>query len=59
MGFEQLVTLRDQLVSNTEREQAAKMRRKPGALQPPSSSARDSVMLTIAKLQKRFPESFP
>lgn len=59
MGFEQLATLRDQLVSNAEREQAARTRRKQVVSQPPSSSTPDPVVLTIAKLQKRFPQTFP
>jgi ProP effector len=57
MGFEQLATLRDQLARDAERERVAKVRRKRVA--SPSSSLPDPVVLTIAKLQKRFPQAFP
>ncbi|WP_321791872.1 ProQ/FinO family protein [Burkholderia pyrrocinia] len=59
MGFEQLATLRDQLASNAEREQAAKTRRKRVTSQPTRSNLPDPVVLTIAKLQNRFPQTFP
>ncbi|MGU7782622.1 ProQ/FinO family protein [Burkholderia sp. PU8-34] len=59
MGFEQLATLRDQLASNAERERATKTRRKRGASQRIPSNPPDPVVLTIAKLQKRFPQTFP
>lgn len=59
MGFEQLASLRDQLARDAERERAAKKPRKRDAKQATSPSSTDPVLLTIAKLQKRFPVAFP
>jgi ProP effector len=69
MGFEQLASLRDQLAKDAEQARAAKKSQtrpvkqtesqkrpvKQTAPQPPV----DPVVLTIAKLQKRFPQAFP
>ena len=66
MGFEQLAALKEQLAKQAQAESRAKTRRAP-----PKASARptkpvnepakpvDPVLQAIAKLQKRFPATFP
>ncbi|NUA27803.1 ProQ/FinO family protein [Cupriavidus basilensis] len=66
MGFEQLAALKEQLAKQAEAAPRAKTRRAP-----PKASARpakpvnapakpvDPVLQAIAKLQKRFPQTFP
>ena len=70
MGFEQLAALRDQLAKKPDPKPAAKTKSdpKPAAKNPrprrpaPPPEPRkpvDPVVLTIGKLQKRFPLAFP
>ncbi|MCY0853142.1 ProQ/FinO family protein [Cupriavidus sp. D39] len=66
MGFEQLAALKEQLAKQAKAAPRAKTRRAP-----PKASARpakpvnepakpvDPVLQAIAKLQKRFPQTFP
>ncbi|MBF3728187.1 prop effector, partial [Burkholderia pseudomallei] len=67
MGFEQLASLRDQLAKAAAQKRAAKQPQKQpqkhsqkrDAKPAASPSSTDPVVLTIAKLQKRFPQAFP
>ncbi|MBF3728246.1 prop effector, partial [Burkholderia pseudomallei] len=63
MGFEQLASLRDQLAKAAAQKRAAKQPQKHSqkrdAKPAASPSSTDPVVLTIAKLQKRFPQAFP
>ncbi|AOJ83739.1 prop effector [Burkholderia savannae] len=59
MGFEQLASLRDQLARDAARERSEKKAQKRDTKPAASPSATDPVVLTIAKLQKRFPLAFP
>ncbi|KVN02529.1 MULTISPECIES: ProQ/FinO family protein [unclassified Burkholderia] len=59
MGFEQLASLRDQLARDAAQKRAAKKPQKRDAKPAASPSSTDPVILTIAKLQKRFPQAFP
>ncbi|MBF3913215.1 prop effector, partial [Burkholderia pseudomallei] len=62
MGFEQLASLRDQLAKAAAQKRAAKQPQKHSqkrdAKPAASPSSTDPVVLTIAKLQKRFPQAF-
>jgi len=59
MGFEQLAALRDQLAKKPDPKPAVKAPRARRAAPEARSKPVDPVVLTIAKLQKRFPQAFP
>ncbi|ABC35998.1 ProQ/FinO family protein [Burkholderia thailandensis] len=59
MGFEQLASLRDQLARDAAQKRAVTKPQKRDAKPATAPSSTDPVVLTIAKLQKRFPQAFP
>src|SRR5260370_31720293 len=59
MGFEQLAILKDQLAKQAEDNRLAKQVKSGSAAPTKKSTPVDPVVLSIAKLQKRFPKTFP
>jgi ProP effector len=59
MGFEQLAALKDQLAKQAKDNRLAKPVKAASAATTKKSKQVDPVVLSIAKLQKRFPKAFP
>jgi ProP effector len=59
MGFEQLAILKDQLAKQAKDNQIAKQVKAGSAATTKKSTAVDAVVLSIAKLHKRFTKTFP
>lgn len=59
MGFEQLAALKDQLAKQAEESRLAKQVKAASAPATNQSTPVDPVVLSIARLQKRFPKAFP
>lgn len=59
MGFEQLANLRDELAAKAKQERNAKRSKtRPNAAAKPATPV-DPVVISIGKLQKRYPLAFP
>src|SRR5258708_7755794 len=59
MGFEQLAALKDQLAKQAENNRLARQVKAGSAAITRKSKPVDPVLLSIAKLQKRYPRTFP
>jgi ProP effector len=59
MGFEQLAALKDQLAKQAEDNRLARQVKAGSAAITKKSKPVDPVLLSIAKLQKRYPRTFP
>jgi ProP effector len=60
MGFEQLAALKQQLANNAQPQTTKKKNDKPGRrVDTNRNTTVDAVVLTIGKLQRRFPQAFP
>lgn len=60
MGFEQLASLRDELVKQAEADKAAQQQKKTAEKTPAKKTAKvDPLLAIIGLLQKNFPQAFP